>query len=90
MQVGVSLSSEPQLPHLGGWRGRELLGDRPRWRRLLGEEKFQWLAGLAPPSLFARAMQVLVTAISPGRFPEALDELPLPPFLQPLDLTGKG
>ncbi|XP_043778538.1 ankyrin repeat domain-containing protein 9 isoform X2 [Cervus elaphus] len=69
---------------------RELLGDRPRWRRLLGEEKFQWLAGLAPPSLFARAMQVLVTAISPGRFPEALDELPLPPFLQPLDLTGKG
>ncbi|XP_012868445.1 PREDICTED: ankyrin repeat domain-containing protein 9 [Dipodomys ordii] len=50
----------------------------------------RWLAGLAPPSLFARAMQVLVTAISPGRFPEALDELPLPPFLQPLDLTGKG
>lgn len=69
---------------------RELLGDRPRWQRLLGEDKFQWLAGLAPPSLFVRAMQVLVTAISPGRFPEALDELPLPPFLQPLDLTGKG
>ncbi|XP_006839598.1 PREDICTED: ankyrin repeat domain-containing protein 9 [Chrysochloris asiatica] len=69
---------------------RELLSDRPRWQRLLGEDKFQWLAGLAPPSLFARAMQVLVTAISPRRFPEALDELPLPPFLQPLDLTGKG
>nr|XP_045010739.1 ankyrin repeat domain-containing protein 9 [Jaculus jaculus]XP_045010740.1 ankyrin repeat domain-containing protein 9 [Jaculus jaculus]XP_045010741.1 ankyrin repeat domain-containing protein 9 [Jaculus jaculus] len=69
---------------------RELLGDRLRWQRLLGEDKFQWLAGLAPPSLFARAMQVLVTTISPGRFPEALDELPLPPFLQPLDLTGKG
>ncbi|XP_036284921.1 ankyrin repeat domain-containing protein 9 [Pipistrellus kuhlii] len=68
----------------------ELLGDRPRWRRLLGEDKFQWLAGLAPPSLFVRAMQVLVAAISPGRFPEALEELPLPPFLQPLDLTGKS
>lgn len=68
----------------------ELLGDRLRWQRLLGEDKFQWLAGLAPPSLFVRAMQVLVTTISPGRFPEALDELPLPPFLQPLDLTGKG
>lgn len=68
----------------------ELLGDRPRWQRVLGEDKFQWLAGLAPPSLFVRAMQVLVTAISPCRFPEALDELPLPPFLQPLDLTGKG
>lgn len=68
----------------------ELLGDRARWQRLLGEDKFQWLAGLAPPSLFVRAMQVLVAAISPGRFPEALDELPLPPFLQPLDLTGKG
>uniref|UniRef100_A0A2I2YPU9 Ankyrin repeat domain 9 n=1 Tax=Gorilla gorilla gorilla TaxID=9595 RepID=A0A2I2YPU9_GORGO len=75
--------------HVGCER-QELLGDRPRWQRLLGEDKFQWLAGLAPPSLFARAMQVLVTAISPGRFPEALDELPLPPFLQPLDLTGKG
>ncbi|XP_037357917.1 ankyrin repeat domain-containing protein 9 [Talpa occidentalis] len=69
---------------------RELLGDRPRWQRLLGEDTFRWLAGLAPPSLFARAMQVLVTAISPGRFPEALDELPLPPFLQPLDLSGQG
>ncbi|XP_045679671.1 ankyrin repeat domain-containing protein 9 [Phyllostomus hastatus] len=69
---------------------RELLGDRPRWLRLLGEDKFQWLAGLAPPSLFVRAMQVLVASISPCRFPEALDELPLPPFLQPLDLTGKG
>lgn len=68
----------------------QLLGDRPRWRRLLGEDKFQWLAGLAPPPLFTRAMQVLVTAIAPGRFPEALDELPLPPFLQPLDLLGKG
>lgn len=68
----------------------ELLGDKLRWQRLLGEDKFQWLAGLAPPSLFVRAMQVLVTTISPGRFPEALDELPLPPFLQPLDLTGKG
>lgn len=68
---------------------RELLGDRLCWQRLLGEDKFQWLAGLAPPSLFVRAMQVLVTTISPGRFPEALDELPLPPFLQPLDLTGK-
>ncbi|XP_066132931.1 ankyrin repeat domain-containing protein 9 [Saccopteryx bilineata] len=68
----------------------QLLRDRPRWQRLLGEDKFQWLAGLAPPSLFLRSMQVLVTAISPCRFPEALDELPLPPFLQPLDLTGKG
>ncbi|XP_003799374.1 ankyrin repeat domain-containing protein 9 [Otolemur garnettii] len=73
-----------------GLARRELLGDRLRWQQLLGEDKFQWLAGLAPPSLFARAMQVLVTAISPVRFPEALDELPLPPFLQPLDLTGKG
>ncbi|XP_007951306.1 ankyrin repeat domain-containing protein 9 [Orycteropus afer afer] len=69
---------------------RELLADRLRWQRLLGEDKFQWLAGLAPPSLFVRAMQVLVTTISPSRFPEALEELPLPPFLQPLDLTGKG
>nr|KAF6279039.1 hypothetical protein mMyoMyo1_000730 [Myotis myotis] len=27
----------------------ELLGDRPRWQRLLGEDKFQWLAGWRRP-----------------------------------------
>ncbi|XP_004699165.1 ankyrin repeat domain-containing protein 9 [Echinops telfairi] len=87
------LATFPALYTPAGTAGlacHELLGDRPRWQRLLGDDKFQWLAGLAPPSLFTRAMQVLVTAISPSRFPEALDELPLPPFLQPLDLTGKG
>lgn len=68
----------------------ELLGNRPRWQELLGEAKFQWLAGRAPPPLFTRAMQVLVTAIAPSRFLRALDELSLPPFLQPLDLLGKG
>ncbi|KAF6350750.1 ankyrin repeat domain 9 [Rhinolophus ferrumequinum] len=100
----VPASGEPRQRHLllldllalytpvgaTGPAHRELLSDQPRWQRLLGDDKFHWLAGLAPPSLFTRAMQVLVTAISPSRFPEALDELPLPPFLQPLDLTGKG
>ncbi|XP_038605772.1 ankyrin repeat domain-containing protein 9 [Tachyglossus aculeatus] len=68
----------------------QLLEDRRHWQTLVGEPKFQWLAGLAPPSLFSRAMQVLVRAISPRHFPEALDQLPLPAFLKPLDLKLKS
>ncbi|KFW90890.1 Ankyrin repeat domain-containing protein 9, partial [Phalacrocorax carbo] len=53
---------------------------------LLGENRFQCLLGLAPPSLFVGAMRVLIRTISPEHFPEALDNLPLPHFLKPLDL----
>ncbi|XP_025906250.1 ankyrin repeat domain-containing protein 9 [Nothoprocta perdicaria] len=65
---------------------QQLVDNRQRWQDLLGERRFQCLAGLAPPSLFVSAMRVLIRTISPERFPEALDELPLPHFLKPLDL----
>ncbi|KFP82834.1 Ankyrin repeat domain-containing protein 9, partial [Apaloderma vittatum] len=63
---------------------QQLLDNRQRWQDLLGENRFQCLVGLAPPSLFVRAMRVLIRTISPEHFPEALDDLPLPHFLKPL------
>ncbi|XP_034961521.2 ankyrin repeat domain-containing protein 9 [Zootoca vivipara] len=69
---------------------QQLLQDSEQWQGLLGKPRFQWLAGLAPPSLFVRSMQVLIGTISPDQFPEALDDLPLPHFLKPLDLKLKS
>lgn len=68
----------------------QLLGDRQQWQELLGKSRYQWLAGLAPPSLFVQAMQALIRTISPEQFPEALEDLPLPHFLKPLDLKLKN
>ncbi|NWZ94583.1 ANKR9 protein, partial [Nesospiza acunhae] len=65
---------------------QQLLDNRRQWQDLLGESRFQCLVGLAPPSLFVGAMRVLIRTISPEHFPEALDNLPLPHFLKPLDL----
>ncbi|XP_009326691.1 PREDICTED: ankyrin repeat domain-containing protein 9 [Pygoscelis adeliae] len=65
---------------------QQLLDNRQRWQDLLGENRLQCLLGLAPPSLFVGAMRVLIRTISPEHFPEALDNLPLPQFLKPLDL----
>uniref|UniRef100_A0A663M1E0 Ankyrin repeat domain-containing protein 9 n=1 Tax=Athene cunicularia TaxID=194338 RepID=A0A663M1E0_ATHCN len=65
---------------------QQLLDNRQQWQDLLGENRFQCLVGLAPPSLFVGAMRVLIRTISPEHFPEALDDLPLPHFLKPLDL----
>ncbi|XP_064279372.1 ankyrin repeat domain-containing protein 9 isoform X2 [Passer domesticus] len=65
---------------------QQLLDSRQQWQDLLGESRFQCLVGLAPPSLFVGAMRVLIRTISPEHFPEALDNLPLPHFLKPLDL----
>ncbi|XP_061854254.1 ankyrin repeat domain-containing protein 9 [Colius striatus] len=65
---------------------QQLLDNRQRWQELLGENRFRCLVGLAPPSLFVGAMRVLIGTIAPEHFPEALDNLPLPHFLKPLDL----
>ncbi|NXU49436.1 ANKR9 protein, partial [Turnix velox] len=65
---------------------QQLLDNRARWQELLGDSRFQCLVGSAPPSLFVGAMRVLIRTISPEHFPEALDNLPLPHFLKPLDL----
>lgn len=69
---------------------QQLLDDQQQWQHLLGKNRFQWLAGLTPSSLFVRSMQVLIGTISPAEFPEALDDLPLPHFLKPLDLKLKN
>ncbi|XP_029453844.1 ankyrin repeat domain-containing protein 9 [Rhinatrema bivittatum] len=69
---------------------RQLLEGKELWRDLLGEPLFLWLSGSGPPSLFTCSMQVLIRSLSPAQFPEALDELPLPSFLKPLDLKWKN
>lgn len=69
---------------------QQLLDNHHSWQDLLGENRFQWLAGLTPTSLFITAMRVLIRSISPEQFPEALENLPLPQFLKPLDLKLKN
>lgn len=60
--------------------------DRDTWWEALGQELYAWLTGASPPSLFTLSMQSLLRALPPNRFPEALEELPLPDFLRPLAL----
>nr|XP_033809218.1 ankyrin repeat domain-containing protein 9 [Geotrypetes seraphini] len=69
---------------------RWLLEEQAFWQNLLGEPRFLWLSGSSPPSLFILSMQVCIQTLSPARFPEALDELPLPSFLKPLNLKWKS
>ncbi|XP_019374082.1 PREDICTED: ankyrin repeat domain-containing protein 9 [Gavialis gangeticus] len=69
---------------------QQLLDNQQPWQDLLGENRYQWLAGLSPPSLFISAMRILIRTISPEQFPEALEDLPLPNFLKPLDLKLKS
>ncbi|XP_041069803.1 ankyrin repeat domain-containing protein 9-like [Carcharodon carcharias] len=47
------------------------------WQSLLGTDIFRWLSGYSPPPLFIKAMQTLIGAIAPEKFPEGLDELPI-------------
>ncbi|XP_078262141.1 ankyrin repeat domain-containing protein 9-like [Rhinoraja longicauda] len=63
----------------------ELRTDDALWRRLLPHDVYQWLSGRSPPSLSMRAMQTVMAAIAPERFPEALDELPISHLLTHLD-----
>ncbi|XP_072138866.1 ankyrin repeat domain-containing protein 9 [Mobula birostris] len=55
------------------------------WQGLLSPDIFQWLSGCGPPPLFVKAMQTLIAAIAPERFPEGLHELPISHLLKPLD-----
>jgi len=57
----------------------ELLKSPQLWQRLVGEEAFNWLTGLTPPSLFVQAMRSLTQSIPA----EQMDTLP--DFLKPLD-----
>ncbi|KAK1792980.1 hypothetical protein P4O66_001697 [Electrophorus voltai] len=58
---------------------RQLQDDAVLWKRLIGEQAFQWLSGQTPQSLFVKSMQKLIQSISN----EQLDSLP--DFLRPPD-----
>ncbi|XP_077319829.1 ankyrin repeat domain-containing protein 9 [Lithobates pipiens] len=60
--------------------------DHDAWREALGQELYAWLTGASPPNLFTISMQSLLRSLPANRFPEALEELPLPDFLRPLAL----
>ncbi|XP_006010489.1 ankyrin repeat domain-containing protein 9 [Latimeria chalumnae] len=78
------------MPELKFKMKKQLAENEALWRNLLEEKTFRWLSGLSPPSLFTRAMQVVVQTVSPEQFPEGLEELQMPPFLKPLDFKPKN
>ncbi|XP_007654515.1 ankyrin repeat domain-containing protein 9-like [Ornithorhynchus anatinus] len=72
----------PRPPH---FKLRQNLQEQSEfWMELLGPDKFTCLAGTGPPSLFFQAMQVVMQALPPARFPSSIQELPIPEFLKPL------
>ncbi|XP_075049165.1 ankyrin repeat domain-containing protein 9 [Mixophyes fleayi] len=56
------------------------------WQQVLGQDLYTWLTGTSPPTLFTLSMQSLLRALPADRFPEVLEEIPLPDFLRPLAL----
>lgn len=68
---------------------QQLRANEMFWQERLGRNLYQWLSGQCPPSLYTRSMQVLIRSVPLARFPEALDELPLPAILKPWDLKWK-
>lgn len=60
--------------------------DPQNWSKLLGEEKFNYLVGRNPGTLFLIAMQRILSRLSPHEFPKSLDKLPIPASLKPLTL----
>ncbi|XP_068110730.1 ankyrin repeat domain-containing protein 9 [Hyperolius riggenbachi] len=60
------------------------------WQELLGHKLYSWLTGSSPASLFTLSMQSLLGALPATRFPESLEELPLPDFLRPLALKKQS
>ncbi|TRY59643.1 hypothetical protein DNTS_027385 [Danionella cerebrum] len=67
------------MPSLRFQMKGQLQEKRDVWRRMIGDQAFQWLSGASPPSLFVQAMQRLSQSIPT----EQLDSLP--DFLKPLD-----
>lgn len=54
------------------------------WSKVLGEEKFNYLVGKIPGTLFLIAMQRILSQLPPHEFPKCLDKLPIPASLKPL------
>ncbi len=60
------------------------LGREPeRWRKVLGEETYKYLAGRSPAPLVLTAMQTILKQLNPSTFPDSLHELPIPSSLKP-------
>ncbi|XP_020392927.1 ankyrin repeat domain-containing protein 9 [Rhincodon typus] len=66
---------------------KRALEDNPNeWNGLLGEEKYNYLCGKTPATLFLISMQGILKCLPPSRFPASIKELPIPQSLKPLPL----
>lgn len=52
------------------------------WSKVLGEEKFNYLVGRIPGTLFLIAMQSILSRLPPHEFPKSLEKLPIPASLK--------
>ncbi|XP_068135765.1 ankyrin repeat domain-containing protein 9-like [Hyperolius riggenbachi] len=67
---------------------RNILQDNPEfWTPLLGEDKFNYLVGKTPATLYLTAMQRVLQCLSPAHFPHSIKALPIPHSLKPLPET---
>ncbi|KAM4694634.1 ankyrin repeat domain-containing protein 9-like [Discoglossus pictus] len=64
---------------------RKMLQDNPSfWMPLLGEDKFNYLVGNTPATLYLTAMQKILQCLQPSHFPHSIQALPIPHSLKPL------
>lgn len=54
------------------------------WTALLGEDKYCYLVGRTPATLYLRAMQTVLQCLPPAHFPRSVQQLPIPHALKPL------
>ncbi|XP_039604264.1 ankyrin repeat domain-containing protein 9 [Erpetoichthys calabaricus] len=55
-----------------------LLADSNSWKKVLGEDTFNYLVGRSPAPLFLIAMHTILQQLPPSQFPQSLQELPIP------------
>ncbi|XP_069787112.1 ankyrin repeat domain-containing protein 9 [Narcine bancroftii] len=64
---------------------KRVLKDNPaEWNGLLGEEKYNYLCGKTPATLFLISMQGILKCLPRSNFPASIQELPIPQSLKPL------
>ncbi|XP_072123136.1 ankyrin repeat domain-containing protein 9 [Mobula birostris] len=63
---------------------RDLKDNPAEWNRLLGEDKYNYLSGKTPATLFLISMQGVLKCLPPSNFPASVKELPIPQSLKPL------
>ncbi|XP_006626181.1 ankyrin repeat domain-containing protein 9 [Lepisosteus oculatus] len=59
------------------------------WTKVLGEDVFTYLVGKTPAPLFLLSMQNILRLLPPDRFPQSLQELPIPNALKPIPASYK-